>query len=707
MGNQKLKWTGDEEEALRAGIEKHGPGKWKNILRDPEFADQLSNRSNIDLKDKWRNLCVAPATQCSNDKSRTRKVKEEGVTLASLSPTAAAATPPPYANSSSSSPATSLPRSASSDFSVDNNFVVDNKNAPRYDAMIFEAISELADPNGSDVGSIFSFIEPRHEVPPTFRRVLSSRLRRLAAQGKLSKVSNSKPLLNFYKLPDGSETTTRTTPAPTPKPMETNVKPRQSYINQPPSVSQEMIDEAAITAACKVVEAENKINVAKAAVEELEKTTKLADETELMLELAKEMHKQFMAGMASEGTQYDPRQFDTKMNAILGEEGQETFYTTYDEVCDSFDTMELRSDLLRGIYAYGFEKPSAIQQRGIIPFCKGLDVIQQAQSGTGKTATFCSGVLQQLDYTLVQCQALVLAPTRELAQQIEKVMRALGDYLGVKVHACVGGTSVREDQRILQSGVHVVVGTPGRVFDMLRRQSLRADAIKMFVLDEADEMLSRGFKDQIYDIFQLLPSKVQVGVFSATMPPEALEITRKFMSKPVRILVKRDELTLEGIKQFYVNVDKEEWKLETLCDLYETLAITQSVIFVNTRRKVDWLTDKMRSRDHTVSATHGDMDQNTRDIIMREFRSGSSRVLITTDLLARGIDVQQVSLVINFDLPTQPENYLHRIGRSGRFGRKGVAINFMTTEDERMMSDIQKFYNVVVEELPNNVADLL
>jgi translation initiation factor 4A len=375
-------------------------------------------------------------------------------------------------------------------------------------------------------------------------------------------------------------------------------------------------------------------------------------------------------------------------------------------------------------------------------------VIQQAQSGTGKTATFCSGILQQLDYGLVQCQALVLAPTRELAQQIEKVMRALGDYLGVKVHACVGGTSVREDQRILQAGVHVVVGTPGRVFDMLRRQSLRQDYIKMFVLDEADEMLSRGFKDQvcihagfqvsflclfrdlralsslflflkflfliiffpgcqIYDIFQLLPSKVQVGVFSATMPPEALEITRKFMNKPVRILVKRDELTLEGIKQFYVNVDKEEWKLETLCDLYETLAITQSVIFVNTRRKVDWLTDKMRGRDHTVSATHGDMDQNTRDIIMREFRSGSSRVLITTDLLARGIDVQQVSLVINYDLPTQPENYLHRIGRSGRFGRKGVAINFVTRDDDRMLFDIQKFYNVVIEELPSNVADLL
>ena len=308
---------------------------------------------------------------------------------------------------------------------------------------------------------------------------------------------------------------------------------------------------------------------------------------------------------------------------------------------------------------------------------------------------------------MLQTQALVLGPTRELAQQIEKVMRALGDYLQVKCHACVGGTSVREDQRILQDGVHVVVGTPGRVYDMLRRRALRPDYIKIFALDEADEMLSRGFKDQIYDIFQMLPSKLQVGVFSATMPPEALEITRKFMNKPVRILVKRDELTLEGIKQFYVNVDREEWKLDTLCDLYETLAITQSVIFSNTRRKVDWLTDQMRARDHTVSATHGDMDQNTRDIIMREFRSGSSRVLITTDLLSRGIDVQQVSLVINYDLPTQPENYLHRIGRSGRFGRKGVAINFVVKDDERLLQDIQRFYNTVIEELPSNVADLI
>merc|ERR1712153_184168 len=229
---------------------------------------------------------------------------------------------------------------------------------------------------------------------------------------------------------------------------------------------------------------------------------------------------------------------------------------------------------------------------------------------------------------------------------------------------------------------------------MLRRRALRPDFIKAFVLDEADEMLSRGFKDQIYDIFQLLPTNLQVGVFSATMPPEALEITRKFMNKPVRILVKRDELTLEGIKQFYVAVDQEEWKLDTLCDLYETLTITQAIIYCNARRKVDWLTESLHTRDFTVSALHGDMDQKERELIMREFRSGSSRVLITTDLLARGIDVQQVSLVINYDMPKDRENYIHRIGRSGR---KGVAINFITGDDVRQMRDIEQFYNTQIE----------
>ena len=377
-------------------------------------------------------------------------------------------------------------------------------------------------------------------------------------------------------------------------------------------------------------------------------------------------------------------------------------------VTDNFDDMGLREELLRGVYAYGFEKPSAIQQRAIVPCLKQRDVIAQAQSGTGKTATFAISILQQIDMTLMETQALVLAPTRELAQQIQRVVLALGDYMKVKCHACIGGTKTRDDIQKLREGVQVVVGTPGRVFDMIKRGALSTRYIKQFVLDEADEMLSRGFKDQIFDVYTTLTCDVlQVILLSATMPEDVLEVTKKFMSNPIRILVKKEEITLEGIRQFYIQIGKEEWKFETLCDLYDTLTITQAVIFCNTRRKVEWLTQKMGAHDFTVSAIHGDMEQNERDVIMREFRSGSSRVLITTDLLARGIDVQQVSLVINYDLPSNRENYIHRIGRGGRFGRKGVAINFLTDNCIRALRDIETFYSTQVEEMPSHVADLL
>jgi translation initiation factor 4A len=381
--------------------------------------------------------------------------------------------------------------------------------------------------------------------------------------------------------------------------------------------------------------------------------------------------------------------------------------SNWDQICENFDDMDLKEALLRGVYAYGFEKPSAIQQRAIIPCCQHKDVIAQAQSGTGKTATFAISILNQVNQENQECQALVLAPTRELAQQIQKVMVALGDYMGIKCHACIGGTTVRDDIARLEQGTQIVVGTPGRVHDMINRRALRTNYISIFVLDEADEMLSRGFKDQIYDVFKFMPQDIQVVLLSATMPGEVLEVTKRFMRDPVRILVKKEELTLEGIRQFYIFVDKEEWKLETLSDLYETVSITQAVIFCNTRRKVDFLTDQMTKRKFTVSAMHGDMDQKERDLIMREFRSGSSRVLITTDLLARGIDVQQISLVINYDLPSNRENYIHRIGRSGRFGRKGVAINFVTEDDRRALKDIEQFYNTVVEEMPMDIANML
>lgn len=390
-----------------------------------------------------------------------------------------------------------------------------------------------------------------------------------------------------------------------------------------------------------------------------------------------------------------------------GMEVEGVIESNWNKVVDNFDDMNLKEALLRGIYAYGFERPSAIQQRAILPCIEGRDVIAQAQSGTGKTATFSIAILQTIDTNLRECQALVLAPTRELASQIQKVVVALGDYMNAQSHACIGGTNVREDVRNLEQGVHVVVGTPGRVQDMITRKVLRTNDIKLFVLDEADEMLSRGFKDQIQDVFRKLPSDVQVILLSATMPNEVLEVSKYFMRDPVKILVKKEELTLEGIKQFYVNVKQEQWKLGTLCDLYDTLSITQAVIFCNTRRKVDQLTEDMARQNFTVSAMHGDMDQRERDLIMKQFRSGSSRVLITTDLLARGIDVQQVSLVINYDLPSIRENYIHRIGRGGRFGRKGVAINFITDNDRRALSELEKHYNTTIEEMPANVADLI
>ncbi|KAG9130723.1 hypothetical protein Leryth_012665 [Lithospermum erythrorhizon] len=304
-------------------------------------------------------------------------------------------------------------------------------------------------------------------------------------------------------------------------------------------------------------------------------------------------------------------------------------------------------------------------------------------------------------------QALILSPTRELATQTEKVILAIGDFINVQAHACVGGKSVGEDIRKLEHGVHVVSGTPGRVCDMIKRRTLRTRAIKILILDESDEMLSRGFKDQIYDVYRYLPPELQVVLISATLPNEILEITSKFMTDPVRILVKRDELTLEGIKQFFVAVEREEWKFDTLTDLYDTLTITQAVIFCNTKRKVDWLTAKMRESNFTVSSMHGDMPQKERDAIMAEFRSGQTRVLITTDVWARGLDVQQVSLVINYDLPNNRELYIHRIGRSGRFGRKGVAINFVKSDDIKILRDIEQYYSTQIDEMPMNVADLI
>ncbi|KAG2374437.1 hypothetical protein C9374_010721 [Naegleria lovaniensis] len=388
------------------------------------------------------------------------------------------------------------------------------------------------------------------------------------------------------------------------------------------------------------------------------------------------------------------------------EDGEEISTSVKLDVCKTFEEMDLSDDLLRGIYQYGFTKPSAIQQRAIKPIIQGYDLIAQSQSGTGKTATFSIAILQMLNIKQLHPQAIVLSPTRELAQQTQKVMSYLGDYLHAQVHACVGGNKVGEDIKKLEQGVHVVSGTPGRVFDMIRQQHLNVKHVKVLVLDEADEMLSQGFKEQIYQIYRML-NNTQIVLISATLPAEVLEITQQFMTDPIKILVKRDEITLEGIKQFFVSVEKEEWKFETLCDLYNSLTVTQAVIFCNKRDKVEWLAKQMKKHNFTVSFMHGQMPQKEREAIMEEFRKGQSRVLITTDVWARGIDVQQVSLVVNYDLPQNRENYIHRIGRSGRYGRKGVAINFVTEQDVGVLKDIEQYYSTIIEEMPAKIDKYL
>lgn len=377
-------------------------------------------------------------------------------------------------------------------------------------------------------------------------------------------------------------------------------------------------------------------------------------------------------------------------------------------VCNTFEEMELKEDLVRGLYQYGFEKPSAIQQRAIKPMVAGRDVIAQAQSGTGKTAMIAISVCQLIDNRSREAQALVLSPTRELATQTQKVIAMIGDHLNVIAHACIGGKSLSEDIRKLENGVQLVSGTPGRVFDMIqRKKALRTRFIKTLVLDEADEMLNQGFKEQIYDVYRYLPPETQVCLISATLPQEILEMTSKFMTDPVKVLVKRDELTLEGIRQFFVAVEREEWKFDTLVDLYETVTVTQAVIFCNTKRKVDWLSEKLIEQNFTVVAMHGDMQQRERDAITTDFRNGGARVLITTDVWARGLDVQQVSLVINYDLPNSRELYIHRIGRSGRFGRNGVAINFVRNDDIKILRDIEQYYSTQIDEMPMHVNELV
>lgn len=387
---------------------------------------------------------------------------------------------------------------------------------------------------------------------------------------------------------------------------------------------------------------------------------------------------------------------ESDKNEVIEETPLHTFNT--------WDELDLHPNLLRGIYAHGFERPSPIQSKSINPILQGYDLIAQAQSGTGKTASFSIGGLSKIDISENSTQALVIVPTHELAYQITDVIRCLSNMMnGIRIKTIVGGTSIDQDAQEMQNNTpHFIIGCPGRVYDMIRRRYINVNTIKIVILDEADEMLSSGFKEQVYNIFRYLNNNVQIALFSATLPDNIYQITNKIMRNPVKISVKRESLTLEGIKQYYIAVNDDRQKYFTLKDLYQHISVSQCIIYSNSVKRVNDLYEAMKEDGFPVSCIHSNMDKIERETVFREFRKGSSRVLISSNVTSRGIDIQQVGVVINFDIPKDVHNYLHRIGRSGRWGRKGTGINFITRRDVQKLREIEQYYSTQIEELPSS-----
>ena len=377
-----------------------------------------------------------------------------------------------------------------------------------------------------------------------------------------------------------------------------------------------------------------------------------------------------------------------------------------DKIINTWDDLNLKEDLLRGIYAYGFENPSEIQKKTIGHIRNGKELIAQAQSGSGKTGAFSIGTLQSIDISKSETQAIILAPTHELVKQISSVITSLGSMMsGLSVKTLVGGTSVQQEGADLRKHPpHIIVGCTGRVFDMIQRNNINMKTIKLFILDEADEMLSKGFKEKIYNIFQYFNENIQVILFSATMPLEMLRLTEKFMNDPIKITMKAEQLSLECIQQYYVALQNDRFKYDTLKDIFSIISVNQCIIYCNSVERVVDLHSAMTNDGFSVCAIHSSMDKVEREKTFFNFRNGGSRVLISSNVTARGIDIQQVSTVINFDVPKCQHTYLHRIGRSGRWGRKGCAINFITRQDIPIMKKIEHHYKIDIQELPANFS---
>ena len=362
---------------------------------------------------------------------------------------------------------------------------------------------------------------------------------------------------------------------------------------------------------------------------------------------------------------------------------------------------KLKDDLLRGIYAYGFEEPSAIQQIAIHPTLDKKDLIAQAQSGSGKTGSFSISILEIINTEVNHTQAIIVAPTRELAAQISNVLTRLGTFmLKLKIKTLVGGTPIQKDISFLKyKKPHIIVGCIGRINDMINRKLLHLNNLKILCLDEADELLSNTFQPQIQQLISMLEKSVQIIIYSATMSNDVLNLTKLFMNDPVKIIVPKEKLSLECIEQFYIPLNDDMHKYEMLKYIFEKISITQCIIYINDVNRVKELTEFMIKDDFPVCCIHGSLDRTERDDTLRDFRNGKFRVLISSNITARGIDIQQIGIVINFDIPKKPNTYLHRIGRSGRWGRKGMAINFVTRYDIFNLRQIESHYKISINEL--------
>jgi superfamily II DNA/RNA helicase len=368
---------------------------------------------------------------------------------------------------------------------------------------------------------------------------------------------------------------------------------------------------------------------------------------------------------------------------------------------DDFTQFISKENLLRGIFSYGFKKPSKIQGMAIPSIKNKKDVIAQSQSGTGKTGAFTLGLLEVIDETVKYPQAIILAHTKELVQQTEGVIRELGKYMNIQIASCCGQTSVEQNIKEVKTS-QIIIGTPGRIIHLVRDRAFDINKIKIVVLDEADQLLNNDFIEQTKKFIGNLPSVCQICIFSATMPREILNMTEFFMKEPEKLLIRKEKLSLKLIAQYFIDAENDDNKLDLVEDLYCKFSIAQSIIYVGSIVKAEWLAKSLTERNYTVGLIHSNLDSTQRLEVMKLFRSGKTRVLISTDLTSRGIDVQQVGIVINYDLPYDPETYLHRIGRSGRFNKKGVAISLIGSKrDKFTLKDIESFYRIRISEMPD------